>query len=273
MVGMQNSQSPYRMRAENRLPKFESKKNPFAAKNETPKTEPIETPLPATAIAQLQNDSLFDGQLNLISTIPVAAAKSSEPELVPVVVAPAAASPSESKEVIEPVFEQRRIMRPEPKGLVDASPLGLKTGTPTRAPLPAPVIAPAKNPAKQPKPSSPAEPPTKAQENESSQVVASKPAKIEQKSRWFAPFFNFFKFGKRAQKPSARPAVQTELSLDRIKVMRNDLNDADLEVVSIKRSEKSEGPPVRLQPVAETEAGSLGRIASRIFGASESLVR
>ena len=35
--------------------------------------------------------------------------------------------------------------------------------------------------------------------------------------------------------PLSRPAIQGELSLDRVKVMRNDLSDADLEIVAVVR--------------------------------------
>lgn len=43
---------------------------------------------------------------------------------------------------------------------------------------------------------------------------------------------------------SARPVVQTELSLDSVKVVHNDLSDADVEVVPIKsRSNASDLPP------------------------------
>jgi len=277
MVGMSNSQSPYRMRPENRLPKFESRKNPFAAKPEAPNAETEKTAQPATApapnIAPNETYPLFGGQFNYVASIPVAATKAVEPETVPIVIKAATETVTDSTPVAEPVFEQRRVMQPEPKGLVDESPLGLKTGTPTRAPLPAPVVAPAKNPAKQPKPAASPEQPKASPENGSSQVAASLPKQSVQKIGWFASLLKRFRFSRRSQKVSARPAVQTELSLDRVRVVRNDLNEADLEVVTIKRSEKAEGPPARSRPSEETEAGSLGRIASRIFGASESLVR
>jgi hypothetical protein len=274
MVGMQNAQSPYRMRAENLLPKFEStKKNPFtlAPKTDTPKPEPAMTPSLATP--NVSADTLTpsrDLQLNLVSTVAVIAAKQSEPECVPVVVTPPliAAMPI-PKEEVQTVLQQRRVMQPEPnKGLVDASPLGLKTGTPTRAPLPAPVVAPPKAAAKQPKSA-----PAPSSENDSSQVAASKPAKTEQSFGWLAPLTNLFRIRKRPQPANLRKAVQTELSLDRVKVMRNDLNDADLEVVTIRRSEKAVAQPAGAEASTVNDVGSFSRMASRIFGTSQPLVR
>lgn len=47
--------------------------------------------------------------------------------------------------------------------------------------------------------------------------------------------------------------VQTELSLDRIKVVRNDLSDADLEVVPVKVVVQPKTEPV-VQPAAKAEA-------------------
>lgn len=275
---MTNSQSPYRMRAENLLPKFESTKNPFASipKTEAPKSEPA-TPPPIAApcavmVAPMETYPLFDVELKPILAVAAVAAKMNETEAVAIPVnAPAKVSPAKAS--VQPVLEQRRVMQPEPnRGLVDASPLGLKTGTPTRAPLPAPVIAPPKVPANQPAQPMPTEPPTPSPDHESSRIAA-KPAKSEQTFGWLAPLFKLFRFGRRSQNINARKPVQTELSLDRVKVIRNDLNETDLEVVTIKKSEKADAPPVRLAPLAEADAGNFSRIASRIFGTSQSLVR
>lgn len=52
---------------------------------------------------------------------------------------------------------------------------------------------------------------------------------------WFA---RAPKPGKASAPQFVRPATQTELSLDRVKVMRNDLSDADLELVPAKASSK-----------------------------------
>lgn len=57
-----------------------------------------------------------------------------------------------------------------------------------------------------------------------------------------------------------KPAVQGELSLDKIKVVRNDLSDADLEVVPAKAPAT---PAVEPDLGAET---AVGRIAARVPG-------
>lgn len=55
-----------------------------------------------------------------------------------------------------------------------------------------------------------------------------------------------------------RPAVQGELSLDRIKVMRNDLNDADVEIVPAKAAVKPKPePPAR--PGNKAELAPVGQ--------------
>jgi hypothetical protein len=56
---------------------------------------------------------------------------------------------------------------------------------------------------------------------------------------------------RRAASGKTRAAVQGELTLDRIRVMRNDLNDADVEVVRAKGAQ-SRSRPV---PLAETRRG------------------
>jgi hypothetical protein len=73
-------------------------------------------------------------------------------------------------------------------------------------------------------------------------------------------------FGRKTA-PSREPApVQGELSLDTLKVVRNDLSDADLEIV--RAPEPVPPPPPRASPPAETlPAGLLiSRITARIFG-------
>jgi hypothetical protein len=64
--------------------------------------------------------------------------------------------------------------------------------------------------------------------------------------------------------------VQTELSLDQIRVLRNDLRDADLEVVAARPPTPAAAPakPAEVKPaVAET---AWGRVTNRIVGASKS---
>jgi len=71
----------------------------------------------------------------------------------------------------------------------------------------------------------------------------------------------------------SRPAVQTELSLDSVKVMRNDLSDADLEVVVSKTAPVKPKERVEMVPVEETAAPSgnpFSRVSEWMFGAKSS---
>lgn len=71
-----------------------------------------------------------------------------------------------------------------------------------------------------------------------------------------------------APPPSGSGAVQGELALDLVKVVRNDLNDADLEVVSKPKPPK---PPAEPAPSQQKPAGTgplWGRLSSRWFGAN-----
>ncbi|HMP83406.1 MAG TPA: hypothetical protein PKA41_11960 [Verrucomicrobiota bacterium] len=54
-----------------------------------------------------------------------------------------------------------------------------------------------------------------------------------------------------------KPAVQAELSLDRVRVMRNDLSDADIEIVAAGRE---------TQTKRSTQEGAWDRLATRVFG-------
>ena len=61
----------------------------------------------------------------------------------------------------------------------------------------------------------------------------------------------------KATKPSAqsfsKAPVQAELSLDKIKVLRNDLSEGDLEVVPVKISVKAKPEKSVVQPAARAE--------------------
>ena len=82
----------------------------------------------------------------------------------------------------------------------------------------------------------------------------------------------------KAAKPAilrfTKPPVQGELSLDKIKVVRNDLSDADLEVVPARTA----GGPASSAPALQTEerAGVVestwGRATTRLFGAGKTLI-
>ncbi|MDB6121927.1 MAG: hypothetical protein JWQ71_920 [Pedosphaera sp.] len=78
-----------------------------------------------------------------------------------------------------------------------------------------------------------------------------------------------------AVKP-ARTHVQTELSLEKVKVMRNDLSDTDLELVRAKKSaaQPKAPQPILQQPVmVKSEPTTWGRLTSRIFGSEQTLIR
>jgi hypothetical protein len=72
----------------------------------------------------------------------------------------------------------------------------------------------------------------------------------------------------KAHKP-VRTHVQTELSLEKVKPMRNDLSDSDLEVVSPKRAQLPKGPQPYLKPLTKTEPTTWNRLTSRFFGHTE----
>ena len=65
--------------------------------------------------------------------------------------------------------------------------------------------------------------------------------------------------------------VQGDLSLDKIKVVRNDLSDADLEVVPAKQpaAQASAAPGVRAEERAEVGEGTWGRVTNRMFDPGE----
>ncbi|MGD0258655.1 MAG: hypothetical protein ABSD29_02395 [Verrucomicrobiota bacterium] len=78
--------------------------------------------------------------------------------------------------------------------------------------------------------------------------------------------------GRQAAQPAIprfpKPPVQGELSLDRIKVVRNDLSDADLEVVPAKppAAPVATAPAPRAVEKAEGAKSAWGRVTTRIWG-------
>lgn len=63
-----------------------------------------------------------------------------------------------------------------------------------------------------------------------------------------------------------KPPVQGELSLDRIKVVRNDLSDADLEVIPAK---PPTAPTMRAAEGAAGAESAWGRVTARVLGAGK----
>ena len=68
-----------------------------------------------------------------------------------------------------------------------------------------------------------------------------------------------------AAPPKPQRSMQAELSLDRVKVVHNDLTDADVEVVPIKSRTVSE-PEAPILPPAQA-GDSWSRLSAKIFGA------
>lgn len=64
--------------------------------------------------------------------------------------------------------------------------------------------------------------------------------------------------------PAAQPPLQAELSLDRVKVVHNDLTDADVEIVPIK-SRTTPEPETPILPPAN-HGDSWSRLGAKIFG-------
>jgi len=68
----------------------------------------------------------------------------------------------------------------------------------------------------------------------------------------------------------SKPLVQGELSLDSVKVMRNDLCDSDLEVVPVKAAPAPvEKAPMTVVAMAARES-AWGKVSQRLFGAGKS---
>ena len=73
------------------------------------------------------------------------------------------------------------------------------------------------------------------------------------------------------QKPGLKRAaasVQGELALDTVKVVRNDLNDSDLELIA-GRAVGSAPSPIRSQGAGEGSGYLWSRLTTRLFGAGE----
>jgi hypothetical protein len=98
------------------------------------------------------------------------------------------------------------------------------------------------------------------------QKLPTLPAARPRKKLWAGkinPLSLWRSFHPSAPKKTQRP-LQAELSLDRVKVVHNDLTDADVEVVPIKSRTASEvGAPI-LPPARPGD--SLSRLSAKIFG-------
>ena len=83
---------------------------------------------------------------------------------------------------------------------------------------------------------------------------------------WWEKLAAMIPGNRRGQKPTKatralKPAVQGELSLEKIQVMRNDLSDTDLEIIPAKKK----APPVKNVPVPQPENISAPDPGARLF--------
>ncbi len=72
-------------------------------------------------------------------------------------------------------------------------------------------------------------------------------------------------------KPERRTPVQTELLLEQVKVVRNDLNDSDLELVAASIARKTEAPVAPVPDRDKTFKGTVwNRLTARLFSIGRS---
>jgi len=83
-----------------------------------------------------------------------------------------------------------------------------------------------------------------------------------QKKPW--NWTRFLSLGLLGKSQNNIPLVQSELSLDRISVVRNDLADSDLELV-IKKNKKIKKAPTNATRAADSEASQWSRLTARLF--------
>jgi hypothetical protein len=206
LVGMQDTNSRYRMRTRNLLPKFGSAKNPFAPESKA--KSPAKSA--DTSDVKLETGSLFE------PAAPVAAkpAPCQEPPKAPV----------QPAKIIEPVVKLE-----------------------AKAPA-APVAAP--------KPV----------------VQAAKPAKSGRWSDWFKRLkpgsllpWKWGEMGGRNR--PARRAVQAELTLDQVRVVRNDLSDTDVVIVPGRLMGMPSGASPILPHPQREEPGAWNRLTTKFLGA------
>ena len=114
-----------------------------------------------------------------------------------------------------------------------------------------------------------------AVEAEPQSVSASAPTKPEQVfpfGRWTL-FSNPFNRSSRTRPKTDAGPVQTELSLDAVKPVRNDLSDSDLEVVTVKAADTEAPVPATTTVTSAHESESSGvvwhQLKSHLFGAEK----
>lgn len=113
--------------------------------------------------------------------------------------------------------------------------------------------------------------PVKEQPESASKSKGFKPLNWLQKGRSFVSRAGARLRRKPVAAVSPRPVVQGELSLDKVKVVRNDLSDTDFEVVAARASKPvATTTPTGLPGVEPELAGAtVGGVTFRFFGAEE----
>lgn len=234
-MGTRETASPYRMRTANLLPKFGSSKNPFAQK---PKAEPTVRELPTQpAVASAPKPVQAKAEPVKLETAPLFEATPSAPA------APVKAV--ETRKVVAQPVQPTPVAEPLPLQPAKVEPV-------PAIPANAPVVAPAVVPARQPVP-------------------------------WgeWAKKLNPLKYLP-TPKPGARQAsrartvrtpVQAELSLEKVKVVRNDLSDTDLEIIAPKATGLPGTAGPMMQNMTRTQPTNWNRMTSSVVGAVQTMIR
>lgn len=239
-MGMQENTSRYRMRAANLLPKFGSSKNPFSSSTGAVSGKPVQATLPE----------------------PVAVATAStEPVVQPQ--PPAVQNVSTKGDTVKmdflPLFETKPVVPAEPAKIVRARP----------APE-LPITADAASKQSQ----------LESQPAMTVPVVAACASKAKAFGGWVKKL-NPLKYlpiqelvpKKQVRPKSSRTPVQAELSLEKVKVVRNDLNDTDLDIIPVKVAATSDIKDNAIQPLMRTEPDSHNRMRSGMVDAGQTVTK
>jgi hypothetical protein len=259
LIGVENKQSPYRMRTPNFLPKFDSPKNPF---NQTTKSAGAETPpvvRPAAPVAAVPEPSVTKPTIPAIMETRSLFGEAVKAAATPIRVTETAPEPAtpvpiriEPKIALTPVVDIVNELPPAP-----AKP----------APKPA-----SKRPSSRPlPPTSPLAPPALTLPPVKRSNPPGKPKAFAEFMKKVNPLAHLPSLGMSGGSAKSRPAhvpVQGELSLDKVKVVRNDLSDSDLEVVTAKAAVKIEVSQNETQPERTMQVTGLSRLTARFFSQS-----
>jgi hypothetical protein len=106
-----------------------------------------------------------------------------------------------------------------------------------------------------------------ASDGAKTQKLSTFPAAPIRKRNWFGKLnpVSFWRGSRPSAPQKAQRPLQAELSLDRVKVMHNDLTDADVEIVPIKSRTVPEPETPILPPAGSGDSWS--RLSAKIFGA------